>query len=336
MPRAYAPNIGVIGTGGISASHLDAYRTANWNVTALWNRTAAKARAKAEEYCPNAEVALDWRDIVSDPAIQVVDITLHPAQRVEIIEAAIQAGKHVLSQKPFVNDLETGRRLVDMAQSHGVKLAVNQNARWAPHFAYIREAVRAGLIGELTTCHCAIHWDHGWTAGTPFDEIDDLVLYDFGVHWFDFVSSLFGERVRSVFASASHARGQANKVPLLAQALIEMDGGQASLSFDAATATGARDATVVCGTAGIMTSDGPDLGSQQVRLQTVAGLATPKLEGAWFNDGFRGAMGELLCAIEDDREPLNSARENLRSLGLTFAAVKSRRTGEKVDVPSPF
>ena len=45
-----------------------------------------------------------------------------------------------------------------------------------------------------------------------------------------------------------------------------------------------------------------------------AGVAGQGLGGSWFNDGFAGAMGELLCAIEEDREPLNSARGNLHSL----------------------
>ena len=51
------------------------------------------------------------------------------------------------------------------------------------------------------------------------------------------------------------------------------------------------------------------------------------LEGKWFNDGFRGAMGELLCAIEEDREPSNSGRNNLNSLAVCFAAVKAADTG---------
>jgi hypothetical protein len=51
-PKSYRPKIGMIGTGGISASHLDAYRTAGWDVAALWNRTRSKAEEKAAEYCP--------------------------------------------------------------------------------------------------------------------------------------------------------------------------------------------------------------------------------------------------------------------------------------------
>lgn len=332
MPRAYRPRIGVIGAGGIVAAHLDAYRTAGWEVAAICNRTVAKARAKADEFAPTARVTDRWQDILGDPAIDVVDITPHPAERLPIIEAALNAGKHVLSQKPFVLDLADGHRLVRLARDKGVKLAVNQNGRWSPHMAWMRKAVQAGLVGDVISVHATMHWDHGWIAGTPFEKIEDLILYDFGIHWFDFVQSIVGDRAQSVFASTSTAPGQTAKAPLAAQALIRLDRGQASLVFDGAAPFGPRDATVITGTKGTLTSDGPDLGQQVVTLTTAAGIARPRLQGTWFNDGFRGAMGALLVAIEDDLEPANGAEENLRSLALSFAAIRSRRTGQEVIV----
>lgn len=332
MPRAYRPRIGMIGTGGISASHLDAYRTAGWEVAALWNRTRSKAEAKAAEFCPAARIEDDWRDMLADSEIDVIDVTLHPEHRAPIIRAALRAGKHVLSQKPFVTDLDTGDDLVKLAEDRGLKLAVNQNGRWAPHKAWMREAVRAGLVGDVVSAHIAIHWTHGWTAGTPFDAIEDLILYDFGVHWFDFIASITGDRAQSVFATSTHARGQANAVPLMAQALVRLDGGQASLVFDGGVDHGPRDTTFIGGTTGSLMSDGPDLGAQAVTLTTAQGIARPTLDGQWFNDGFRGTMGELLCAIEDNREPSNGARENLRSLAMAFAAVRSRITGREIEV----
>ena len=332
MPRAYRPRIGVIGAGGIVSAHLDAYRTAGWEVAAICNRTLAKAGARAAEFAPQARVTDRWEDVLNDPAIDVVDITPHPADRLPIIEAALRAGKHVLSQKPFVLDLAAGRRLVALARENGVKLAVNQNGRWAPHLAYMREAVRAGLIGEVISTHISIHWNHGWIAGTPFETIEDVILYDFGIHWFDFLRSIIGPRAQTVFATAARATGQSAKAPLLAQVLVQMEGGQASLVFDGATPSGPRDTTFIAGTKGSLLSDGPDLGQQAVTLTTAAGIARPRLQGTWFNDGFRGAMGALLAAIEDDTEPANGAAENLDSLALAFAAIQSRRTGQPVRV----
>ena len=146
----------------------------------------------------------------------------------------------MLSQKPFVLDLDAGERLADLADEKGVVLAVNQNGRWAPHLSWMREAVRAGLIGDVQSCHISIHWDHSWIAGTPFEAIDDLILYDFAIHWFDFLASLIGDRATSVFATTAPRHGQSVRPPMLAEALVAFDGGQAALLFDGAARFGAR------------------------------------------------------------------------------------------------
>ena len=144
---------------------------------------------------------------LADDTIDVVDITPYPEVRGPMIEAALQAGKHVLSQKPFVLDLDEGARLADLADAQGVKLAVNQNGRWSPHMAWMRAAVQAGLVGEVLSCHTSAHWDHTWVAGTEFDRIEDLVLYDFGIHWFDFVASIMpGARAKRLCDGDAHGR----------------------------------------------------------------------------------------------------------------------------------
>lgn len=326
-PKRYRPKIGLIGCGGISSFHLKAYREMGLEVVALCDKNLEKARARRDEFFPKAWVGEDPRALFRREDLEVVDLTPHPQDRLPLIRAAIAAGKHVLSQKPFVLDLDEGERLCDLAEQRGLKLAVNQNGRWAPHFSYIREAVRAGIIGKVLVVHTSVHWDHTWTAGTPFEEIEDLVLYDFGIHWFDFLASLMGSRALRVQASRSFAAGQTMKPPMLAQVIVELEGGQASLIFDAHLKYGPQDRTYVGGNQGSLTSLGPDLGNQQVELYTAAGKAVPALEGHWFQQGFQGTMGELLCAIEEQREPLHSARDNLQSLALCFAAITAAREG---------
>jgi len=56
------------------------------------------------------------------------------------------------------------------------------------------------------------------------------------------------------------------------------------------------------------------------------------VKGDWFSNGFEGTMGELLCAIEEGREPENNARANLKSLKLAFAAIASADSG-KPEIP---
>src|SRR5271169_6628048 len=332
MPRDRNVPIALVGAGGISGVHLDAYARYGLNVIAICSRDLDRARARRDAFFPEARTTDDFETLLGDPAITVLDIATHPTVRADLMRRALLAGKHVLSQKPFVEELAIGRELVDLAASRGLVLAVNQNGRWAPHLAWLREAAATGLIGEVTGVHVAIRWNHGWIAGTPFEAIEDLVLWDFGIHWFDFLVSVIGDRALRVHATTARAAGQTVRPLLLAQALVSFAGGQASLTFDGDTRYGPQDSTVVIGTRGTVSSRGPDLGEQWVELHTDAGVARPALQGSWFNDGFAGAMGELLCAIGEDREPLNSARGNLASIQPCQAAVRSSRTGETVSL----
>jgi predicted dehydrogenase len=330
-PKRYRPNIALVGCGGITKHHLTVYRRAGYSVVALCDVDLARAEARRAEYFPEAEVYREWRQVLKRDDIEVVDLAAHPRQRVPMIRAALAAGKHVLSQKPFVLDLDFGQKMVDLAEKKGVRLAVNQNGRWAPHFSYIRHAIRAGLIGEVSAAHLSVHWDHSFLKGTVFEKVKHLILYDFAIHWFDILGCFLGDRrPKRVYASAVRTPWQEMKPPLLAQAMVEYDGAQASLAFDAHTQFGPQDRTYVTGRLGTLTSTGPDLKHQRVTLVTADGQASPRLQGCWFPDGFHGTMGELLLAIEEGREPENSARDNLRSLELCFAAVASAERHEPV------
>ncbi len=93
---------------------------------------------------------------------------------------------------------------------------------------------------------------------------------------------------------------------------------------------GRLDRVFVAGSAGAISSTGADQDHQQIELTTAAGVVRPKLLGAWFPDGFHGTMAELLASIEEKREPMHSARNNLASLALCFAAVASAERGAPV------
>ncbi len=328
-PKTYKPNIGLIGCGGITEWHLRAYKAAGYNVTALCDRDREKAVKRQGEFFPEAAIYTDYREVLRRDDIEVVDIAAHPIEREPIISDALRARKHVLSQKPFVLDLDTGEKFADLADEMGVKLAVNQNARWAPYFSYIRHAIEADVLGEVASASFEVHWDHNWTATTPFNNLHHLALYDFAVHWFDAIQTFFaGRQARRVFASVERSGTQKSTPPLLAHVIVDFDGGQATLMLNGDTVFGQEERTTVIGGKGTIRSIGPDLLDQHVTLITEKGVARPNLEGRWLPNGMHGTMGELLCAIEENREPKNSARNNLKSLEICFAAVASADSGQ--------
>lgn len=344
-PVAYRPvapkrggfRIGLIGTGGISEFHLRAYQRCGYEVVALANRTRRKAEEKRDQFYPDAEVHDDYRAILARDDLNVVDVTPHPADRLPILRDALKAGKHVLSQKPFVLNLADGEELVALAEEKGVKLAVNQNGRWAPHFSYLRHAVASGLVGRVTSLDFNLQWDQTWIRGIEeFEKMPHLILLDFAVHWFDIASQIMaGQEPIRVMASATRYREQDFAPPALAAAIVEYPEAQVRLSFNAHTRWGEEDVTTVVGTRGTLRTRGTGLNDQSVmQVFLEEGQCRVPLEGCWFETGFEGTMGELLCAIEEDREPNNSARSSLKSLELCFAALKSADTGQPVDIGS--
>lgn len=334
-PQLYNPRIGLIGTGGISESHLKNYRDFGFDVVAIASRTISKAVQRRDQFYPNAEVYDDYRKILAREDIEVVDITPHPQDRLPILKEALQSRKHVLSQKPFVLDINDGKALVKMAKDNKVKLAVNQNGRWAPHFSYMREAIRSGLIGRPLSVDFSLQWDQTWITGNPaFENIHHMVLFDFAIHWFDIVASFMeGQKPISVYASTVRYDEQRYTPPALASCIINYEQAQVRMAFNAHTNLGEEDVTTIVGTKGTLRSRGPGLNDQPVmEIFTEDGEVKVPLEGCWFESGFKGTMGELLCAIEENRAPLNSAENNLKSLELCFAALESANK-KKIVVP---
>ncbi len=327
-PEGFRGKLGLIGCGGIAEYHLRAYRALGLEVAVVCDRDRARAERRRDEFYPEAAVTTEWREVVRRDDVAVVDAALHPEPRVAVVAEALRAKKHVLSQKPFALDLGDGERLAALAAEHGVRLAVNQNGRWAPHFSWMAAAVRAGVIGEVASVDFSLQWDHTWTAGTPFEEIRHLVLFDFGIHWFDIATQLLpGWRAERVTASVARASFQTMKPPLLAQVAMDGAGAQVRMSFNGHVRHGQRDTTVICGSHGTLRSEGPSLSEQRVWLETAAGRAEVPLEGTWFTSGFQGTMGELLAAVAEEREPTNSAASVLPGLATCFAAMASADTG---------
>jgi predicted dehydrogenase len=331
LPKSYRPNIGLIGAGGVTEYHLRAYRQLGLEVATICDVDLARAGKRRDEFYPAASICADFNEVLQRDDIEVIDAALHPEHRGKVLEAALRAGKHVLSQKPLALDLDLAERLADLADQHRVSLAVNQNGRWAPHFAYARAVADAGILGEIGSVDFDLAFDHSWTIGTPFENVHHLVLYDFGVHWFDLAACFLNTRpARSVYACVTRTSYQKARPPFVATAVIQSDDMQVRINFNAAVTFGQADRTVIAGSLGTLESLGPSLSEQRIKLTTAAGTAYPDVNGTWFTNGFQGTMCELLCAIEEKREPRNSARNNLRTLALCFAAVSSANSGTPV------
>lgn len=158
---------------------------------------AAVATSRAEELAvdwPGARAVTDPQALIADPAIELVVVASPNDTHAPLARAALEAGKHVVIDKPFARDAAEGRALADLARERGRILSVFHNRRWDGDFLTVRRLVEAGTLGELRLVE--LRWDRfrleqraGWkdAAGRGGG-----VLADLGPHLVDQALLLFG------------------------------------------------------------------------------------------------------------------------------------------------
>ncbi len=318
--------IGIIGAGNIvQIAHLPAYRAAKLPVVAAFDPNPAAVEA-AQKVIPTIEAAPSIDAILADDRIEVVDIATHPSIRPELVEQALRAGKHVLSQKPFADDMETARRMVAVAAETGRTLAVNQNGRWAPAWNGASRLIEQGAVGEVVAVTHEFHKYGWWGTETPFDKLDHAAIHDYAIHFID-ISLVWmgGVLPRAVRARNYRTPTQPEDSHTPWGAWIELDFADGRNAFVRApgrvVGRAEGHAFEIFGTAG--TLRGSELGSQALSLETFEGLEHIPLEGSWFPDAFAGPMLELQAAVREGRMPSHDATNNLLTISSTLAAVES-------------
>jgi predicted dehydrogenase len=266
----------------------------------------------------------------------VVDISLPPHLQREVAEAAFAAGKHVLIQKPMATTLEDARAIVEAAEQHGRKLAVNQNGRWDPAIRACRALIDRGVFGSLVTASFELRtrqpWQSFWEDAEHYPR---LMMLGMSIHHLDQFRYLFGDPTE-VTATTSTYPGQPWAGDSIALYALRYDSGLLAVGFDDGFPW-TRDWTVDYRIEGLDAIARGDIGWPTGGFSTLE-LTTrerpdswirPAFSRKWFPDAFVGTMGELFRAIETGEEPSISGRDNLDTLRLVEAAYRSaseRRT----------
>jgi predicted dehydrogenase len=141
--------IGVIGAGRWAESaHLPGFtRSPLGDVVMICDLDAEKARARAKQF-NIPEWVTDYEKVLSRPDIDVVDIVTRGDNHEELTFAALEAGKHVLVEKPVCHDYRDVWRAHNLARSKNLKTKVGLTFRYAPAVQYMFELIREGFIGD--------------------------------------------------------------------------------------------------------------------------------------------------------------------------------------------
>jgi predicted dehydrogenase len=195
----------VIGTGFMGRVHLEALQRVEFvDVMAVVGRELKSAQKLAAGY--GVEASDDYRKLLSDSTLDAVHICTPNASHYQMTKDALQAGKHVLCEKPVTISVAEAEELVALARKAGLRNAVCHNLRYYPMVQQMRRMREAGELGEVLVAQGTYSqdWmlyptDWSWRVDAKVSG-PSRVMADIGSHWFDLIEHLTGLRVQSLCA----------------------------------------------------------------------------------------------------------------------------------------
>lgn len=209
-----ALRVAMIGYGFMGAAHSVGWRQAprvfdlpaDVEMTVVVGRNA-DAVAEAAAHWGWAESATDWREVIARDDIDIVDIVTPGDSHAEIAIAALEAGKHVLCEKPLANTVEEAERMLQAAAraaEHGSKAMVGFTYRRVPAVTLLRDLIAQGVVGTVQQVRAAYRQDWLVDPEAPLawrlqkEHAGSGALGDIGAHIIDMTQFVTGQSVDAV------------------------------------------------------------------------------------------------------------------------------------------
>jgi len=206
MPMLTRPRAVIIGTGFMGRVHLEALRRLGFvDIAAVVGSTVAKARALADAFGIDRATD-DHLACVTDRSIDAVHICTPNSRHFEIAAAALDAGRHVLCEKPLAMTSAEAATLMTRAAEQGVRNCTCHNLRFYPMVQQMRRMREAGELGDIlvvqgTYSQDWLLFDTDWNWRVERQHAGPLrAMGDIGSHWCDMMEHVTGLRIRALCA----------------------------------------------------------------------------------------------------------------------------------------
>src|SRR6266404_2035343 len=196
----------MFGTGFMGKVHTEAIRRlGNVEVAVV----AGSSQAVAEKFAAAVDIPKatgDWESVLKDPAIDAVHVCTPNVLHYPMVKAALQAGKHVLCEKPLTMNSAEARELVALAEKKKLANCTNHNLRFYPVVQHVRSMVAAGELGDVLIANGTyfqdwLLYDTDWNWRANAESNGALrAMGDIGSHWMDMVQHLTGLKISAMCA----------------------------------------------------------------------------------------------------------------------------------------
>lgn len=341
--------IGIIGCGKIAqVRHIPEYaQHKDAKLVGFYDINQERAAALAEKYGGTAYATVE--ELLANPEIDAVSVCAANFAHAELTIAALNAGKHVLCEKPMAITLAECEAMVEAAKKNGKLLMIGHNQRLAKAHAMARKLIVDGLIGDIVTFRTT--FGHGgpetWSVDPGlntwfFDKTRAAMgaMADLGIHKTDLIQFLTGQQVirttaRVTTLDKKDASGNLISVDDNAVCIYEMSGGAFGTMTASWTYYGAEDnSTVLYGTKGIMRIyDDPAISIKVILAD--GGKISYDVEAIQTNDNQTksGVIDLWMESLVNHKTPEISGESALAAMRAVFASIQSSETGMAVDIP---
>lgn len=325
--------VALVGAGAIPRyAHLPAYRKAGVPVDAVTDIDVSRAKVLAEDFGIPRVLTLD--EILDDDRIKILDVAVFPEAQPAIVERALEAGKHVLAQKPLAPESSRGAELVAAAQRAQRSLVVNLQMRYGEGMAAARAMVETGWIGQVTAMYISVDIETDWTAWPWLVESPRLDLMYHSIHYFDTVRALLGDPVDVVCARGRRpgqvAAGETRTITTMSFA----SGALANVRVNHENLCGDQEAVFridgesgsIRGTIGLLYDyphGRPDTLEVNSRSLPTDGWLSYPVTTRWIPDAFAGPMRALLLEVAGVQPAPTTASDALKTLELVERAYEA-------------
>ncbi|MFJ3490941.1 Gfo/Idh/MocA family protein [Leifsonia aquatica] len=306
---------GILGTGGIAASMTSDLKLHGHEVVAVGSRTSSSAaRFAAAHGIPRSHGS--YEELVADPQVDVVYVATPHPQHAPNALLALEAGKHVLVEKPFTMDRAEAEAIAEAARSRGLVALEAMWTRWLPHMQRLHEVIADGTIGEVRSV-IAHHSQKASAdpAGRMLNpELGGGALLDLGIYPVSFAWDVLGAPSGVQAISTPTATGVDRQTAIL---FSYQSGSQAVLTTEL-DARGSNNATVI-GTDGRIELDPFFYSPTSFRVLDPEDNVIERFEATITGRGMQyqaQAIERLIAAGggEDPRMPLSQSVEIMGSM----------------------
>ncbi|TDL67600.1 Gfo/Idh/MocA family oxidoreductase [Rhodococcus qingshengii] len=335
--------VGVIGCGSIAKyRHLPEYKlNKNVEIVAVCDIVAERAEKMAEEY--GAKAFSDYKEVLKLEDIDAISVCLPNYLHAPVSIDALNAGKHVICEKPMATSKEEAEAMINAAKRNDKKLMIAHNQRFVASHQKAKEIIESGKLGKIYSFKTTFGHPgpEGWSvdgAGSWFFNKEKAfigAMGDLGVHKADLMRYLLGEFTEVGAFIETNAK-QNTDVDDNAVCILRTESGIiGTLAASWAYMSGGDNSTIIYGEKGTLRLEA-DPEYSLIEEYRDGSVVYHKLDKIQTNEeggqSTSHVINHFVDCIVENKEPLINGEEGMKSLQIILAALESKETKQIVSL----